>query len=169
MPTIAILTQVLLLFLGMFLMIVVLLQRGRGGGLAGAFGGAGGQSAFGTKAGDVFTKITVVIAVAWVLVAGGSGFFLRAGAESRGGGLPSGILSTEEEASLGADGSTSDSFDFTKDELDGIGGETPAAGDSTEAGNDDAPADETTDAAPDDEASPETPEAEATETDETPE
>ena len=69
-----------LMLTGVFLMIVVLLQRGRGGGLAGAFGGAGGQSAFGTKAGDVFTKITVVIAVVWVILAGTSGFVLRAGA-----------------------------------------------------------------------------------------
>src|SRR5690606_8099880 len=63
--TLAILSQVLLLGLGTFLMIVILLQRGRGGGLAGAFGGLGGQSAFGTKAGDVFTKITIGLAVAW--------------------------------------------------------------------------------------------------------
>jgi len=153
-PTIAVLTQVLLLFLGTILMIVVLLQRGRGGGLAGAFGGAGGQSAFGTKAGDVFTKITVVIAVAWVLVAGGSGFFLRAGAESRSSTLPALVPSAEEEAPLGDRGDASDPFDFTKEDLDAIGAETPA--------------DETTDAAPDDEVSPETPEGEATETDETP-
>ena len=44
----------------LFLILLVLIQRGRGGGLAGAFGGMGGQSAFGTKAGDVFTKITAV-------------------------------------------------------------------------------------------------------------
>jgi len=56
--------------LSFLLIVVVLLQRGRGGGLAGALGGAGGQSAFGTKAGDVFTKITVGLAVIWVLVAG---------------------------------------------------------------------------------------------------
>ncbi len=56
--------------LSFLLIIVVLLQRGRGGGLAGALGGAGGQSAFGTKAGDVFTKITVGLAVIWVLAAG---------------------------------------------------------------------------------------------------
>lgn len=80
-------TQLLLLALGVFLIIVILLQRGRGGGLAGAFGGLGGQSAFGTKAGDVFTKITVVIAVAWVIVAGGSGYFLRAGSEQKAQGL----------------------------------------------------------------------------------
>lgn len=77
-------SQILLLVLGIFLMIIVLLQRGRGGGLAGAFGGMGGQSAFGSKAGDVFTKITIVIAVLWVVVAGGSGFFLRAAAEQEG-------------------------------------------------------------------------------------
>ncbi len=62
----------LLLLTGIFMILLVLIQRGRGGGLAGAFGGAGGQSAFGTKAGDVFTKITVVVACIWVLLAGGS-------------------------------------------------------------------------------------------------
>lgn len=83
MKTFAFLTQLLLLMLSVFLMIIVLLQRGRGGGLAGAFGGLGGQSAFGTKAGDVFTRITVGLAIAWVLVAGGSGYILRSAAESR--------------------------------------------------------------------------------------
>jgi preprotein translocase subunit SecG len=84
---VAFLSQLLLLGLGIFLMIVILLQRGRGGGLAGAFGGLGGQSAFGTKAGDVFTRITIVLAVCWVIVAGSSGYFLRAGAEQRASGL----------------------------------------------------------------------------------
>jgi preprotein translocase subunit SecG len=46
----------------------VLIQRGRGGGLAGAFGGMGGQSAFGTKAGDVFTKITIAVAAFWIVL-----------------------------------------------------------------------------------------------------
>ncbi len=72
--------MVLLAMTGGLLMFIILLQRGRGGGLAGAFGGAGGQSAFGTKAGDVFTKITVVIAVIWVILSGVSGFALRADA-----------------------------------------------------------------------------------------
>lgn len=71
----------LLLLTGVFLMIVVLLQRGRGGGLAGAFGGAGGQSVLGVKAGDVFTKITVGISVAWVILAGVSGLVLRSEAD----------------------------------------------------------------------------------------
>src|SRR5690242_9487769 len=46
---------------------IILIQRGKGGGLAGAFGGVGGSSAFGTKAGDVFTKITIGVAIGWIL------------------------------------------------------------------------------------------------------
>lgn len=58
----------MLVFSAFFLIALVLIQRGRGGGLAGAFGGMGGQSAFGTKAGDVFTRITVVVAAVWILL-----------------------------------------------------------------------------------------------------
>ena len=54
-------------FLSIFLILVILVQRGRGGGLTGALGGMGGQSAFGTKAGDLFTKITIGVAIVWVL------------------------------------------------------------------------------------------------------
>ena len=57
-----------LVLTSLFLIFLVLIQRGRGGGLAGAFGGAGGQSAFGTKAGDVFTKITVGVAAFWIVL-----------------------------------------------------------------------------------------------------
>lgn len=58
-----------LMFLtALFLILLVLVQRGRGGGLAGALGGMGGQSAFGTKAGDTFTRITVGAAIFWILL-----------------------------------------------------------------------------------------------------
>ncbi|MFM9196710.1 MAG: preprotein translocase subunit SecG, partial [Planctomycetia bacterium] len=43
----------MLVLTSLFLILLVLVQRGRGGGLAGALGGMGGQSAFGTKAGDL--------------------------------------------------------------------------------------------------------------------
>jgi preprotein translocase subunit SecG len=36
--------------------------------LAGAFGGLGGQSAFGTKAGDLFTRITIFTAAFWIIL-----------------------------------------------------------------------------------------------------
>ena len=91
------LTMTLLLMVGILLIIVVLLQRGRGGGLAGALGGMGGQSAFGTKAGDVFTRITIVIAVIWVLLAGGSGFALRADANRLAERVASDFPEVEEE------------------------------------------------------------------------
>ncbi|MDR2116322.1 MAG: preprotein translocase subunit SecG [Planctomycetaceae bacterium] len=57
-----------LITLSVFMIFLILIQRGKGGGLAGAFGGMGGQSAFGTKAGDMFTKITVVTAIIWIIL-----------------------------------------------------------------------------------------------------
>jgi len=53
----------------LLLIVVVLFQKGRGGGLAGAFGGAGGHSAFGAKTGDVFTWVTVALTAMYVTVA----------------------------------------------------------------------------------------------------
>lgn len=65
------------MFISVVLIGIILLQRGRGGGLVGALSGLGGQSAFGTKAGDTFTRITIVIAAFWVLLAGVHGIVLR--------------------------------------------------------------------------------------------
>lgn len=62
------LLNVLILLLGLFIILLVLIQRGKGGGLAGAFGGMGGSSAFGTRAGDQFTRITLTVAAIWVLL-----------------------------------------------------------------------------------------------------
>ena len=60
--------NVIVIVLSVLLMFIVLIQRGKGGGLAGAFGGAGGSSPFGSRAGDAFTKITLYLAAVWVLV-----------------------------------------------------------------------------------------------------
>jgi preprotein translocase subunit SecG len=62
------LLNILLLLVGMFLILVVLIQRGKGGGLSGAFGGSGGSSAFGSRAGDAFTRFTIIVASIWVLL-----------------------------------------------------------------------------------------------------
>lgn len=51
------------------LIMVILLQKGRGGGLSGAFGGVGGHSAFGAKTGDVFTWVTVALTFLFIVVA----------------------------------------------------------------------------------------------------
>jgi preprotein translocase subunit SecG len=58
-----------LFLISIFLILLILVQRGRGGGLAGALGGPGGQSAFGTKAGDRFTWVTYGAAVVWIFLA----------------------------------------------------------------------------------------------------
>lgn len=62
----------------MFLIMLVLVQRGRGGGLAGALGGPGGQSAFGTKAGDLFTRITIGVAAVWIFLCAAAVVSLKA-------------------------------------------------------------------------------------------
>lgn len=64
-----ILFDVLLFLTSLFLILLVLVQRGKGGGLAGALGGVGGYSAFGTRAGDMFTKITIGVAAVWLILA----------------------------------------------------------------------------------------------------
>ncbi|MCA9191172.1 MAG: preprotein translocase subunit SecG [Planctomycetales bacterium] len=83
--------------LSIFLILLVLVQRGRGGGLTGALGGPGGQSAFGTKAGDVFTRITVGVAAAWIFLCGCAVFFLKTG------GLPQTNV-TRQQATSSASG-----------------------------------------------------------------
>jgi preprotein translocase subunit SecG len=60
--------NLVLLLVGIFLILLVLIQRGKGGGLAGAFGGAGGSSAFGSRAGDTFTRVTIYLAAVWILL-----------------------------------------------------------------------------------------------------
>lgn len=69
---------VMLLF-AVFLILLVLVQRGRGGGLAGALGGAGGSSAFGAKAGDAFTRFTIVAASLWIILCVGAAIWSREG------------------------------------------------------------------------------------------
>jgi preprotein translocase subunit SecG len=61
--------NIIIVLLSLFLVLLVLIQRGKGGGLAGAFGGMGGSSAFGSRAGDLFTRITIVVFSVWLLIA----------------------------------------------------------------------------------------------------
>lgn len=53
--------------LAVLLMLVILLQRGKGSGLSGAFGGAGGHTAFGAKTGDFLTWITIALAAMFLV------------------------------------------------------------------------------------------------------
>jgi preprotein translocase subunit SecG len=60
--------NVLILVIGLFMILLVLIQKGKGGGLAGAFGGAGGSSAFGSRMNDQFVQYTLITAAIWVLL-----------------------------------------------------------------------------------------------------
>lgn len=53
----------------LLLILIILLQKGRGQGLTGAFGGGGGGGAFGAKTGDVFTWVTVIFAGIFLMMA----------------------------------------------------------------------------------------------------
>ncbi|MBT6157556.1 MAG: preprotein translocase subunit SecG [Planctomycetaceae bacterium] len=103
----SIILAILLTVVSVLLMFVILLQRGRGGGLAGALGGAGGQSAFGTKAGDVFTKITIGLALIWVVLAGGTGMQMYADSSGRfpgGDKAPSSVSKSADDADADGEG-----------------------------------------------------------------
>ncbi len=67
----------LLFLLSFFIVAIILLQRGRGGGLTGALGGLGGQSAFGVKAGDLFTRITAVLVLLWIFTCAAAARFYK--------------------------------------------------------------------------------------------
>ena len=68
MGVIAGILNVFVLIVGLFLILLVLIQRGKGGGLIGALGGAGGSSPFGSRAGDQFTRITIYVALVWLFL-----------------------------------------------------------------------------------------------------
>jgi preprotein translocase subunit SecG len=60
--------NLVLILLGLFLILLVLIQRGKGGGLVGALSGVGGSSPFGSRAGDTFTRITIYVACFWLFL-----------------------------------------------------------------------------------------------------
>src|SRR3954471_11207952 len=72
------LTMILFLVICMFLMLLVLIQKGRGGGLASAFGGSGGNTAFGSKTGDVLTWATSIVFGVFLLLSVAANLFATA-------------------------------------------------------------------------------------------
>ncbi len=63
------LTTTLFILVCVFLILLVLIQKGRGGGLSSAFGGSGGNTAFGSKTGDVLTWATSIVFGIFLLLA----------------------------------------------------------------------------------------------------
>ncbi|HMP02824.1 MAG TPA: preprotein translocase subunit SecG [Gemmatales bacterium] len=62
----AVLLSVIIFLTGIALILLILIQRGRGGGLVGALGGGGTASPFGSRAGDTFTRYTIILALVWI-------------------------------------------------------------------------------------------------------
>ena len=63
------LVTTLFIIVCIFMILLVLIQKGRGGGLASAFGGMGGNTAFGSKTGDVLTWTTSIVFGVFLLLA----------------------------------------------------------------------------------------------------
>jgi len=70
------LLTIIFILVCVLLITVVLLQKGRGGGL-GIIGGGGSQSAFGTRTGDVFTWVTIALVVVFLTLAIGASKLCR--------------------------------------------------------------------------------------------
>ena len=83
------LTIVLFILVCLFLILLILIQKGRGGGLASAFGGAGGNTAFGSKTGDVLTWATSVVFGVFVVLAVALNLFANARANQTANANPS--------------------------------------------------------------------------------
>ena len=60
--------SIMLIGVSLLLIGLILLQKNRGAGLSGAFGGVGGHSAFGTKTGDFLTWVTVGLVAIFLLL-----------------------------------------------------------------------------------------------------
>lgn len=148
-----------LFFLSLFLILLILVQRGKGGGLTGALGGPGGQSAFGTKAGDLFTKITSFAALGWIALCAFTMWLLG----SQGSTVAVDPTPTVSPTPAEARTETSGMIDFGGSQPEGTGALTPAPGSAEPApGTDAAPAAEATppaEAAPAAEATPAEPTA----------
>ena len=56
-------------FISLALILIILIQKGRGGGLSSAFGGGMANSLLGTKTTDWLTKVTIVMVLAFLILA----------------------------------------------------------------------------------------------------
>lgn len=65
---------VLLFLLSLFLVFIIMIQRGKGGGIAGSLTGTA-QSAFGARGGDLLMWVTIGLTGVWILLSGITIFF----------------------------------------------------------------------------------------------
>ena len=72
----------------MALILIILIQKGRGGGLSGAFGGAMASGILGSKTGDFLTWVTIVLVGVFLTLAVVMAKFYRPDVSEFGEGIP---------------------------------------------------------------------------------
>ena len=139
---------VLFLLCSVLLILLILIQKGRGAGLAGAFGGGGGQSAFGTKTADVLTKATAALTAVFFLLALVTGWYLNPDRTVPSPGGPPATTPTSSGGQPPAEGEPVEGQEApdasapapapaeTGEPAAGAGSEEPAAGPTTTGGDD---------------------------------
>ncbi|MHC4987931.1 MAG: preprotein translocase subunit SecG [Planctomycetota bacterium] len=89
------------------LILIILLQKGRGGGIGAAFGGAGGAgSLLGTKTGDFLTWVTICLVAGFLVLAVLMGKFMRPQGTSSDLSAPLGTQTPTVDESAAADTET---------------------------------------------------------------
>jgi preprotein translocase subunit SecG len=111
-----------------FMMLVILIQKPKGGGLSGAFGGAGGsaQAAFGAKTGDLLTMITIGCFVLFLGLAIGLVYAIRAEVTPRSAPPPPAATTPVTETDTGEDRATVPEVTTETEFEDTATAETPA-------------------------------------------
>jgi preprotein translocase subunit SecG len=92
------LVAVLFVLVSIVLILVILLQKGRGGGLTAAFGGGMGGGLLGSKTGDFLTWVTIVLVAVFLTLAVLMGRFYRPGTPTMGGAASAGTTETQTTA-----------------------------------------------------------------------
>jgi preprotein translocase subunit SecG len=96
------------------LILIILIQKGRGGGLSGAFGGAMASGILGSKTGDFLTWVTIVLVGVFLTLAVVMAKFYKPDVRERGVDAPAG----QQQPVSPEQPSTSDAMDQTPGDVD---------------------------------------------------
>lgn len=101
---------VLLFLLSLFLVFIIMIQRGKGGGIAGSLTGTA-QSAFGARGGDLLMWVTIALTGVWILLSGITIFIYSSPSDSTDLDEKGGVIETDTPAIDNASQSSINSTD----------------------------------------------------------
>ena len=90
------------------LILIILIQKGRGGGLSGAFGGAMASGILGSKTGDFLTWVTIVLVGIFLSLAVVMAKFYKPDVSEFGEDTPAGQVETDSQESTTPETNTPD-------------------------------------------------------------